>query len=184
VGADGSKEFAVDLKAAKSRPFKVTSATSESPWIALVQEPLQTDERAGVRLFVKAKPGTPAGPLDTKVVITTDDAAKPRIEIPVRAASSGGMTAVPAKLVFEAVAAGSDVGTVALKSDKGQKVMGVKSSTPSLEPTLAPQPDGSYQVRVKVASSAKPGRIYGKLIVATGDAAQPELVVPVLGVVK
>jgi hypothetical protein len=184
VPATGSKEMTVDLKADKTRPFKVTGVTAEASFIAVEQEPLQTEERAGVRLYVKAQPGTPAGAFASKVVVTTDDAAKPRIEIPVRGSGAGGLHAEPAKLVFDAAAPGADVGAVALLGGKGVQVTGVRSSSPALEPALAAQPDGSYQVRVKLAANAKPGRVLAKLIVATADAKQPELTVPVLGMVK
>ena len=53
-----------------------------------------------------------------------------------------------------------------------------------LEAVVQAQPDGSFQVRVKLAASAKPGRVTAKIAIATADAAQPEIIVPVLGLVK
>jgi hypothetical protein len=184
VPAAGSKEFSVDLKSAKSRPFKVTGVTSGAAFLTVAQEPLQLEERAGVKLFVKASPATPPGPFSSKIVVTTDDAAKPRIEIGVRGSGAGGLHAEPAKLVFEPASPGAEIGTVAIVGGKGVKVTGVRASVPTLEPTLAAQPDGSWKVSVKLASSAKPGHVMAKLFVTTADASQPEITVPVLGRVK
>jgi hypothetical protein len=145
---------------------------------------MQTDDRAGVRLFVKVKPGAPAGPFATTVVVETDDPARPRIEVPVRGRGAGGPSVTPERLVFEAASPGAVVGTVTVRGDKGLQVTGVKSTSPALEATPQPQPDGSIAVRVAVAKNAKPGRVTAKLLIGTSDAALPELSVPVLGVVK
>jgi hypothetical protein len=184
VAAAGSDEKKVDLKAAKERPFQVKSATSDAPWIVIVTEPLQIEERAGTRLFIKVKPGVPPGPFATKVVVETNDTGRPKIEIPIRGTGAGGLVVEPAKLVFDAASSGQEVGSLVVRGDKGLKVTGVKSSTPSLEAAVVPQPDGSFKVNVKVASGAKSGRVLSKLFVATSDAAQPELAVPVMGMVK
>jgi hypothetical protein len=180
----GSQDKTIDLKSAKTRPFQVTSAHAEAPFVAVEKEPMQTEDRAGYRLYVQVKPGAPAGPFATRIVVETDDAAKPRIEIPVRGAGAGGLRADPARLVFEAAAPGSEVGRVRVLGGKAVQVTGVKCSTPMLEAAFAAQPDGSCEVRVRLAAGAKPGRILGKVIVATGDAAQPEVSVPVMGVVR
>ena len=66
----------------------------------------------------------------------------------------------------------------------GLKVTGVRTSSPQLEAKLEPLAGGgSWRVQVRLASSARPGRLLGKVIVATGDAKQPELTVPVMGLV-
>jgi hypothetical protein len=184
VPAAGSRERTVDFKAPKERPFQVKAATPGAPYLSVEQEPMQTDDRAGVRLFVKVKPGAPAGPFTTMVIVETDDPAKPRIEVPVRGKGAGGPSFEPERLVFQAATPGTAVGTVTVRGGKGLQVTGVKSTSPALEATAQPQPDGSVAVRVAVAKDAKPGRITAKLLIGTSDAAQPELSVPVLGVVK
>jgi hypothetical protein len=63
VPVAGSPERTVDLKAGKSRPFKVTSVDAGVPFVSVEQEPLQTDDRAGVRLHVKVAPGAPVRPV-------------------------------------------------------------------------------------------------------------------------
>ncbi len=184
VPAAGSRELTVDLKAPKDRPFHVTAVKPEVPFLSVEQEPLQTAERTGVRLFVTVRPGAPAGPFATRIAVETDDQAKPRIELPVRGKGAGGISFDPEKLVFSAAAAGAEVGSVTLRGGKGLQVTGVKSTSPALEATSKPQEDGSVVIRVALAKDAKPGRITAKLLIATTDAAQPELSVPVLGVVK
>jgi hypothetical protein len=184
VPAAGSTEKQVDLKAAKERPFKVTKVGADAAYVVVAQEPLQMEERAGVRLFVKVKPGAPPGAFATKVVVETDDAGRPKIEIPVRGTGAGGIVIEPARLTFEPADKGAQVGTLVVHGDKGLAVTAVKSTSPSLEAALAPQPDGSFKIDVKVTNSAKPGTVLGKLLVATSDPAQPEVAVPVMGKVK
>ena len=184
VPATGSPERTVDLKAGKSRPFEVTSVEVGVPFVSVEQEPLQTDDRAGVRLHVKVAPGAPAGAFKSAVVVHTNDAAKPRIEIPVRGSGAGGLHAEPERLVFQGAAPGAEVGTIAVRGKKGVAVTGVRTSSPQLEAKVQTQADGTYAVLVKVASGAKSGRILAKLFVATSDATQPELTVPVMGFVR
>jgi hypothetical protein len=183
VTAQGSSAHTVDIKAGKERPFKVTSLAADVPYVTVEQDPLQTDDRVGVKLSVKIAPGVPAGPFATKIVVQTDDASRPRIEIPVRGAGPGGLAVNPAKIVFEAMAPGADLGTITVAGDKALKLTGVKSNNPAVEATI--QGDGgTYTVKVSLAKTAKPGRLLAKLAIATSDAAQPELTVPVTGVVK
>lgn len=184
VTAAGAPPRTVDVKAAKERPFKVTTLTSDVTFVTVQQEPLQTDDRAGVKLAVKVGAGAPAGPFAGMIVMETDDAARPRIEIPVRGMGPGGLAADPARILFESAAAGSELGVIKLTGAKGVKVTGAKSSSPALEPTVQAQPDGTFQVRVKLAAGAKPGRVTAKIAIATTDAAQPEITVPVMGLVK
>jgi hypothetical protein len=184
VPAAGSKALTVDIKAPKARPFKVTSLAAEVPYVTATEEALQTDDRVGVKVFVRVAAGAPAGPFATKLVVQTDDAAKPQIEIPVRGSGAGGLQVQPDRIVFDTATAGTDVGSIAVRGGKNLQLTSVKASNPSLEATLQPQADGSYQVQVRIAKSAKPGRVMAKLAIATSDAAQPEITVPVMGVVK
>lgn len=184
VPIKGSKPHTVAIKAPKERPFKVTSLSADVPWLTVTEEPMQTDDRVGVKVSVTASGGAPAGPFTSKVLVQTDDAAKPRIEIPVRGVGPGGLQVVPERLVFTTLAPGAEVGTVTIKGGKNLELKSVKPSNPNVEATLAKQPDGTMQVQVRIAPGAKPGRVMTKLAIATSDAAQPEVIVPVTGLVK
>ena len=184
VPTNGAPPRTVDIKAAKERPFKVTSLTSDLAFVTVQQEPLQTDDRVGVKLVVKVGAGAPAGPFAGMIVVETDDGARPRIEVPVRGQGPGGLAADPARILFESAAAGSELGVLKLVGGKGVKVTGAKASSPALEALVQAQPDGSFQVRVKLAAGAKPGRVTAKIAIATTDPAQPEITVPVMGLVK
>ncbi len=183
VPATGSKRFQIDLKAARTRPFKVKSAAAAVPFVSVEQEPLELEERSGTRLVVKVLPGAPPGPFATKIAVETDDPARPRIEIPVRGVGAGGVAIDPARIVFESAAAGASLGSVAV-SGKALKVTGVRTSSPQIEAVLQPNADGTYRINVKLAAGAKPGRVMAKVIVATNDTAQPEVSVPVMGLVR
>src|SRR5262245_35475192 len=71
VPAAGSKALTVDIKAPKARPFNVTSIAAAAPYVTATEEALQTDDRVGVKLFVRVAAGAPAGPFATKLVVQT-----------------------------------------------------------------------------------------------------------------
>jgi hypothetical protein len=183
VPPTGSKRFQVDLKAARTRPFKVRAATSSVHFVTVEPEPLELEERAGTRLIVRAQPGAPPGAFVAKITVETDDAARPRIEIPVRGVGAGGIAVDPARLMFESAAPGADLGAIAV-SGKAMRITGVRTTSPLIEATLQAVADGTYNVKVKVAAAAKPGRVMAKVLVATTDAGQPELTIPVMGLVR
>lgn len=184
VAATGSRTQQVDLKAPRERPFRVVSAAAEVPYLSVNQEALELEERSGTRLYVKVLPGAPPGPFATRLVVETDDAARPRIEVPVRGSGAGGLHVEPAKLVFEAAAPGTAIGTVALAGDAGLQVTAVRSTSPQVEASLTPAGAGRYTIQVKLAANAKPGRVLAKLVVATNDAAQHEVTIPVMGLAR
>jgi hypothetical protein len=178
VPAGGSQARSVDLKTARERPFQVQSATAEAPYLTVQTEPFDSEYRIGTKLVVKVGPNVPPGPFATQIVATTTDPAKPRIEIPVRGVGPGGLTVTPDKLVFEAAAPGSALGTLVVSG--GKPVTGVRTSSPMLLAAV----NGGGKIDVKLADNAKPGRLLAKVFVKTADAAQAEITVPVIGVVK
>jgi len=188
VGPQGAKAQVVDIKSPKERPVKAKTST-EAKYLAVDQEPLEREAKIGVRLYVKVLPGVPPGPFSAKVVVETGDAARPRLEIPVRGTGPGGVSVEPAKLLFEAAVAGAVVGTLEVSGGAGFKVTGVRTTSPQLEAALEPAAGagaagGRHRVQVKLAAGANSGRLLARVIVATNDAAQPEVTVPVMGVVR
>src|SRR5262245_7449442 len=170
VAAGGSMPLHVDIKAAKERAFKIVSLAADAPFVSVDQEPVQTDDRVGVKLNVKIAPGVTPGPFATKIVVQTDDTSRPRIEVPVRGSGPGGLKVTPDRLTFDSASAGAEVGVITVSGGKGLKVTGAKSTTPGLEAAVQVQPDGSYQVHVKLGAGVKAGRLLGKLGISTRDA--------------
>ena len=147
----------------------------------VTHEPLQLEERHGATIWVKVRPGVPPGPFTAKVQVRTSDTSRPSIEIPVRGRGPGGLVAQPDKVLFETAAAGSEVGAFEVKGGKGLQV---RSSTPSLLAEIEPSAGGAQRVKLRLAGNARSGRMLAKVTVSTADASQPDLVVPVMGLVR
>ena len=182
VGPAGTPKSAkVDIKAPRERPLEILGVTSDAAYLELKHDPLDLEDRHGVTVFVKVLPGAPAGAFATKVQVRTNDPSRPTIEIPVRGRGPGGLTAQPDKVVFEAAAAGSEIGAFEISGGKGLQV---KSSTPGLVAELQAAAGGAQRVTLRLAKDARAGRLMAKVIVSTTDGSQPELTVPVMGIVR
>ncbi len=183
VGAEGTKKAQkVDVKVPRTRQLEILEVTSAAPFLAVTQEALELEERHGVSVFVKVLPGAPPGPFATKIVVRTSDASSPSIEIPVHGRGPGGLRAQPEKVMFEAAGRGAEVGSFEVS---GGKDLVVKSSVPGLRAELEPLPGADqHRVRLRLADDARPGRLLAKVTVSTRDGSQPELTVPVMGIVR
>ncbi|HZM15464.1 MAG TPA: DUF1573 domain-containing protein [Candidatus Krumholzibacteria bacterium] len=182
VGPEGTKKsLKVEVKIPREREMEILGVSSDAAYLEVTHEPLQLEERHGATIWVKVRPGVPAGPFATKVLVKTSDPSRPSIEIPVRGRGPGGLVAQPDKVVFETAAAGSEVGAFEVK---GGKNLQVRSSTPSLLAEIEPSAGGAQRVKLRLAGNARSGRLLAKVTVTTADTSQPELVVPVMGLVR
>lgn len=182
VGPEGTKKsMKVDIKAPRERAIEILGVESTANFLQVTHEPLDLEDRQGATVFVKVLPGAPAGAFDAKVQVKTSDASRPTIEIPVRGRGPGGLTAQPDKVVFAAAAAGSEVGAFEVS---GGKELQVKSSTPGLVAQLEAGANGTQRVKLRLAPDVRAGRLLAKVIVSTADGSQPELAVPVMGIVR
>ena len=182
VGAEGSKKsLPVAVKVPRERELQILAATSESKFLSVTHEPLELEDRHGATVLVKVLPGAPPGPFTAKVLIRTSDTALAAIEIPVRGRGPGGLRAQPEKVIFEAASAGAEVGSFDVT---GAKELLVKSSVAGLQAEIEPGAGESHRVRLRLASDARAGRLLAKVTVSTADGSQPELVVPVTGIVR
>ncbi len=182
IGPEGSKKsLPVAVKVPRDRELQIMGATSESPFLSVTHEPLELEERHGVTVLVKVLPGAPPGPFTAKVLVRTSDTALAAIEIPVRGRGPGGLRAQPDKVIFEAASAGAEVGSFDVT---GGKQLLVKSSVAGLQAEIETGTGESHRVRLRLASDARAGRLLAKVTVTTADGSQPELVVPVTGIVR
>ena len=123
VGPEGTKKSQkVDVKVPRTRQLEILEVKSAADFIAVTQEPLNLEDRHGVSVYVKVLPGAPPGPFATTVVVRTSDAASPSIEISLRGRGPGGLRAQPEKVVFEAAAAGTEVGSFEVTGGKNLEV--------------------------------------------------------------
>ena len=182
VGPEGSKKSQqVAVKVPRQRELQILSVSSDAPFLSVTHEPLELEEKQGATVLIKVLPGAPAGPFTAKVLVRTSDTALAAIEIPVRGRGPGGLRAQPEKVIFEAASAGAEIGSFDVT---GAKQLVVKSSVAGLQAELEAGTGESHRVRLRLASNARAGRLLAKVTVTTADGSQPDLVVPVTGIVR
>ena len=182
VGPEGTaKSMKVDVKAPRERNLEVLDVTSDAGFVAVTHEDLRLEERNGASVYVKILPGAPAGPFTAKVIVHTSDASTPSIEIPLRGRGAGGLRAQPERVVFESAAAGSEVGAFEVR---GGTDLLVRSSVPALQAEIDGTSGDVVRVKLRLTESARSGRLLAKVTVSTRDGSQPDLTVPVVGIVR
>lgn len=182
VGPEGTKKSQkVDVKAPRERNLEVLDVSSDADFVSVTHEDLLLEERDGVSVYVKISPDAPPGPFTAKVTVRTNDESTPTIEIPVRGSGAGGLRAQPERVLFEGAAAGSAVGSFEVS---GGKDLLVRSSVSSLRAEIEPTSGDVVRVKLHLAEDARAGRLLAKVTVSTRDGSQPELTVPVMGIVR
>ena len=182
LGPEGSKKsLQVAVKVPRERKLQIVGVSSDAAFLSVTHEPLELEEKQGGTVLIKVLPGAPAGPFTAKVLVRTSDTALAAIEIPVRGRGPGGLRAQPEKVIFEAASAGAEIGSFDVT---GAKQLVVRSSVAGLQAELEAGTGESHRVRLRLASNARAGRLLAKVTVTTADGSQPELVVPVTGIVR
>jgi len=182
VGPEGTKKsLKVDVKAPRERDLEILDVSSDADFVSVTHEDLQLEERNGASIYVKVLPGAPPGPFSAKVLVRTNDESQPTIEIPLHGRGAGGLRAQPERVMFESAPAGSDVGSFEVS---GGKDLLVRSSAPALMAEIDGSAEGTVRVKLRLAENAHSGRLLAKVIVSTRDGSQPELTVPVVGIVR
>ena len=182
VGAKGSESpQQFQVKVPRERDLEITEVTADVPFLKAEQEPLELEERYGATVFVDVLPGAPAGAFRANVVVHTTDPARPTIEVPVHGRGPGGLQAAPERVVFATASSGAEIGAFEVS---GGEVHEVKSSDPRVLTMLESLGEGRHRVVLHLADNAKQGRVMARISVASVSGAEPELVVPVMGMVR
>jgi len=182
VGPEGTpKSQKVDVKAPRERNLEVLEVTSDADFVSVTHEDLQLEERNGASVYVKILPGAPPGPFTAKVSVRTNDSSMPEIEIPLRGRGAGGLRAQPERVLFESAAAGSEVGSFEVH---GGTDLLVRSNVPALEAEIDGTSGDAVRIKLRLTDKARSGRLLAKVIVSTRDGSQPEITVPVVGIVR
>ena len=182
VGADGSESaLQFQVKVPRERKLEITEVSTTVAFLKAEFEPLELEERSGATVYVDVLAGAPPGSFEGRVVLHTTDKALPTIEVPVRGRGPGGLHAAPERVVFAVAAAGAEVGSFEVT---GGAVHEVKSSDPRVVPKLETLANGRFRVTLHLAPDAGKGRVMARVSVAARAGEEPDLTVPVLGMVR
>ncbi len=98
----------------------------------------------------------------------------------------GDIEVEPARLTFRAErGTDTDLATVRLTSGTAFRVLDVRSDVPVLSTELIPVDKGKqYSVIARLSPDAPAGQVRGQITIRTDNAEQPEIVVPVFGLVQ
>jgi hypothetical protein len=168
------KEPTIDLvRLAGKGPIPIEAV--ETPPCLEAAPPEGGDRR--VEIVLKVRAGAPPGPFAGVVRIFLRDAEQPLFEVPVSGEVARRVIVDPPAVWLEKP--GASV-TLRVSVPSGAKLTGV--STPERMP-FAASLDESGRVDVRLREGAEPGRLEGKLTIATDVAGEERIEVPVRGLV-
>lgn len=164
----------------------VTSAKSSS---TLIQFGKPQPHASGKRIDLPFSilPGLPIGAFASTITLRTNCAKEPRIELPVRGTVLGPFTLTQTYITFGIVAKGSAPvkTTEILCRPRGRyKVVAVECDEKIVEATLKMDRRGRSFIEAQIASSLPPGKFKTTIKIKTDSKMQPELTIPLMGLVR
>lgn len=169
--------------------LEVTDAVSHSPFITTMVEPIRTEgEFSRYRVRIELSTDVPIGELKTKVTIHTNHPKEPEVEIPVSATMKGAVGLHPGLLFLGIVKEGEEGrGSIMVSSVSEQPVKIERIDNPlnHVSVKVTPQVQGKeYLITAILRDTAPAGTIEGEIVVHTSDPDEPQLRVPVHGLVE
>ncbi|MCA9771640.1 MAG: DUF1573 domain-containing protein [Myxococcales bacterium] len=174
----------VEIQVAKDRKIQILDVESSSPHFAA-----RLEESDGRRfIVVSLSPDTPVGALNERVTVYTSSKQDRAVSLSVQAIIQGLVAVTPVSVSFGAIPSGEyRTRTVRLQHADGRafQVTGVSATHPLLNPEARPgKGPGQFDVIIRTVPSHEPARLSGEIHVRTDIAAQPEIIIPVFGVVS
>ena len=160
-----AKEMAVNPRAAKGAPQPIARGSSR------------------YLVAIAPKKDTAVGESIANVTLTTNRENAKKISIRALVSVLGPVQAVPAQIVLKPSPDGVEV-TVKVTKPSGPplKILGVEADDPDFAATATPVNEGrEYDVVVKYTGKPGRGMVRSRVTVKTNEAAQPTIVIPILG---
>ena len=172
-------EQVVTLKARPGLAFQVTACTSTVAWCRV--DVGRGASNAEYRVTVRTVPPLPSGAASGRIVLRTDLADYPRLELPVSARVDSDVVVVPREILLKAVggAAGGGVRYVALRRRAGKAFRILEVETPSKELGVETAPLGTFGYRFAISGIDRAGALDGRfLTIPTDISGMEEIDVP------
>jgi len=191
VGRDEASERTIEAKGDAAVGFRVTRVETDAPYLsASFKEVASDDPEMGPTFVIRValSPGAPPGTMNRKLLLHTNLASKPVVEVPIYANVGGYLTFSTDALNFGTFPAGTAkvlALDIAAPAEHPVMVTGVRSTSPDVSATLETVSAGrAYRVSCKVSGAKTAGRLAGSIIVTTNDPGEPSREVPFTGFAK
>lgn len=190
----------VTLYSEDEAPFEVLDVKSPGDWVKVDWKKIDSEaERAAAgrkgqnqyKFDVTVSKDAPVGPLMDKILITTNSKFQPEYRLSLSGVVRPTYIVAPSVVNFgEVTSDGGAEKVVTIQSNNRKemdkfKVSTVESDVEGVIAEARPTTTaGIFEVSVKIASTAKPGELNGKLQIHTNDPIKPIAEVAVRGLVK
>lgn len=139
------------------------------------------------KIEVVLKPDAPVGLFAEKMILITDSAEKPGIEVPIYGNVVGRIRAAPQTVLLGIINRGGRVSSdieVASVDRKSFNILRITSNPSFLSAEVTrTKKDWKSKITIEVAEDAPAGRVAGKICIHTDDSDQPLIEVPFYGLV-
>jgi len=167
----------------------INAVVSSSPLVSCAAETVSADDKfPRYRVTVTLSENAPIGEVHTTIVIHTNHPREPKVEIPVRATIKGAVDFRPGLLFLGIVKKGQEgKGTIVLSTagDQPLKIEKIDNPLDHVSVEVRPQIEGkAYVITATLGDTAPAGTIEGELVIHTNDPDQPQIGVPVYGLVE
>jgi hypothetical protein len=179
VKRDATLERTIEATGEEGVGFEIVRVETDAPFLRASFEEIPPDPEMGKKYAIRVvmSPGAPPGALTRKVLLHTNLASKPVIEVPVYAAVSGYLATSSDALNFGNFKAGTAKSLhldLTAGADHPVTVTGVRVTAPHVTARLETiRPGQAYRVVCTVSPSKPAGRLFGTLVVETSDPAEP-----------
>lgn len=191
VARDEAAERTIEAKGDASVGFRVTRVETDAPYLsATFKEVASTNPEMGPTFVIRVAlaPGAPPGTMNRKLLLHTNLASKPVIEVPIYANVGGYLTFGTDALNFGTFPAGTARSVtldIAAPAEHPVMVTGVRSTNPDVSVTLETVvPGRAYRAVCKVNPAKSAGRLAGAIVVTTNDSGEPSREVQFTGFAK
>jgi hypothetical protein len=168
--------------------IKITKVESNTGFLSAAVSPITDRPYQGSKILVSLSPETPLCSMEGKVTIYTTDKKHPKVEIPVTANIIGDVEFYPSVLFFGFVKKGKTPTTkiaISTTSETPLQIERVESDISCISTSVKTTKKGKvYTLSARLNKDVPAGNIKGNVTVYTNNPDQPEIKIPVYGLVE
>ena len=168
--------------------FRILRVETTSPFLTTEVLPLQSDGLITYAVKVRLQPGAPLGKFQEKLILYSNDAHRPRVDVPIEGNVLGPITVYPEHLFFGFVNLGEGNQQEILLTKAGQatlQVLEVGHQSQFVSSEIVPIEIGrKVQVQVELSPNTPSGPFRDMLEIYTNNIEQPVIQVPLHALIK
>ena len=168
--------------------LEIKEASTDTPFVIAAITHTPDEKNPNYTIGLSLKPGSPIGDFKGKVIINTNHPKELTIEVPITATIKGDIDVFPDTFFLGLIKKGKAVEKAITISTVGKDSLKIEKVDNPLEYVsvkLTPKTEGKeYSLTATLKNDAPTGYIKGDIVIHTNNPDQPEIKVPVLGLVE